>query len=411
MNQQLANETLTAILFNFAFVDGFYEACLKSGIAGRRWPDFQHKKTFEKFEFLAKEKTVKAAMYEISESIEFEFQKSNLPSDIDSLKKVFDSACDFLFAKELMAKLKSNPLEFRSLLQEFSTSNQSINEVQSIEKMIQNFVIENEKRIAADEFEIAIPGWPVLSHSIGGFNPGRLTIISAGTGVGKTNLSMNFARCLWEKKIASLYVNMEMDLHDVATRFLTSSMNVSKYDFNNPAYFQKIQPITKQLDENQNKMFFTSGRTLSLTDIAVLENEHKEKFGIKFLFVDYDQKINSESSDDEWRFVQKACESLEEIAKRLKIHVILLAQADENGEGIPRASKRMLQSASTALFFKKEIDGNFYIKAIKNRHGQNGFIIEVDYDQTKSKITELGLADAFKLEQPKKQKLYDPIGF
>lgn len=410
MNQQLANETLTAILFNFAFVDGFYQASLKAGIAGNRWPEFEHTKTFNRFQQLAKEKTITAAMYEVSESIDFEFQKSNLPEDLDSLKKVFDSACDFLFAKELSHKLKTNPLEFRSLLQEYSRSNQVVNEVLPIEKMVSDFVKENENRIVNDEFEVVIPGWPVLSNCIGGFNPGRLTIISAGTGVGKTNLSMNFARCLWSKQIASLYVNMEMDLHDVATRFLTASLELQRHEFKSENYIQKIQPIAESLSENQNKMFFTNGRTLSMTDIAVLANEHKEKHNIKFLFVDYDQKINSDSGDDEWRFVQKACEALEEIAKRLKIHVILLAQADENGEGIPRASKRMLQSASTALFFTKE-NSQFFLKGLKNRHGQNGFMIEVDYDHAKSKIKESRLADVQQIMQQSKEKRFDPSNF
>jgi hypothetical protein len=410
VNQQLANDTLMGILFNFAFVDGYYETCLKAGISGRRWPAFSGTKLLDIFESVAKEKTIKAAMYEVSEGIEFEFKKDTLPQDIESLKNVFDSACDYLFAKELSIKLKHSPGSFRSLIQEYAATNQNGNEIESIEEMISSFVVENEKRIKNNEFEVLIPGWPVLSSSIGGFNPGRLTIISAGTGVGKTNLCMNLARSLWLSKIPSLYINMEMDLHDVTVRFLTSSLKINKHELKSPDYISKVSSLTDKLAENKKTMFFSSGRALGLTDISVLANEHKEKHGIKFLFVDYDQKITPDTSDDEWKFIQKSCEALEEIAKRLKIHVILLAQADERGDGIPRASKRMLQSASTALFFTKDND-QFFLKALKNRHGQNNFMIELDYDPAKSIIQEGRLADVQKILEDQKAKKLDPKNF
>ena len=411
MNRQLANDTLMAILFNYAFVDGFYETCVKAGIAKRPWPPFTGTNLLRRFEAVAKEKTVKAAIYEISEGLEFDHRRHSLPKDIGSLRKIFDSACDYLFSLDLSVKLKQSPESFRTLLQEYnhaSHSNQS--EVQSIESMIVSFVKENERRIASNEFEVEVPGWPVLSSHIGGFNPGRLTIISAGTGVGKTNLCMNLATSLWKNKIPSLYINMEMDLHDVATRFLTAQLEVERRDLKNQSYIEKISPLQEILGDNSNVLFFTSGRALTLTDIDVMANEHKEKYGIKFLFVDYDQKINQEVSGDEWKLIQKSCESLEETAKRLHIHVVLLAQADEDGSGVPRASKRMLQSASTALFFFKECD-NYFLRAIKNRHGKNGFELELKYDPVKSIIREGDLANIQQILNNKKAILHDPANF
>lgn len=405
MNHQLANQTLMAILFNFAFVDGFYETCVKAGIVGRPWPEFEGSKLFAKFESIAKTKTIKAAMYEISDQLIYDYKKHSLPKDVDSLRGVFDSASDLLFSRELIQKLKSSPQDFRALMAEYSRATQTTgSEVMSIEQMISEFTKENERRINANEFEVEIPDWPVLSTYIGGFNPGRLTIITAGTGVGKTNLCMNFSASLWKHNIPSLYINMEMDLHDVATRFLTSQLQIERRELKSQHYFEKIQPIAEKFEGRKDILFYTSGRSLSLTDIEVMATGHKQKHEIKFLFVDYDQKINSDSGDDEWRHIQKSCEALEETAKRLKLHVILLAQADESGDGIPRASKRMLQSASTALFFKK--DGTrYYLKAIKNRHGQNGFELELEYDPAKSVIKEGRLATIDQiLAQQKEQK-------
>jgi hypothetical protein len=414
MNHQLANQTLMAILFNFAYSDGFYETCRKAGIAGRPWPEFEGSKLLERFESTARTKTIKAAMYEVSDALNFENKKATLPKDLDSLKAVFDSACDYLFARELVGKLRTNPQDFRQLIQEYAPNSKTTgSDVKSIEQMIAEFVKENERRIEANEFEVIIPGWPTLSTYIGGFNPGRLTIITAGTGVGKTNLCMNLSTCLWKSSIPSLYINMEMDLHDVSTRFLTAQLNIERRELKSENYIQKINPLGETLSEKKNTLFFTSGRSLSLTDIEVMATEHKQKHGIKFLFVDYDQKINSDSSDDEWKHIQKSCEALEETAKRLKIHVVLLAQADGDGDGVPRASKRMLQSASTALFFKRDNDRHF-LKAIKNRHGENGFELELQYDPVRSSIKEGQLATIQQIlsqQAQQKAKSHDPKNF
>ncbi len=76
----------------------------------------------------------------------------------------------------------------------------------------------------------------------------------------------------------------------------------------------------------------TDGRSLNLSQIQLLIRTMVVERGIKQVFIDYDQKIFVDDPRDEWRTLQVAAESLEQIAITNNIHITLLSQADENGD-------------------------------------------------------------------------------
>jgi KaiC/GvpD/RAD55 family RecA-like ATPase len=401
VSPKLADENLSAILFNCVFVDGYFELCKKLGIVGMRWPECSAKVKYDEFLSLVKEKTVVAARYAFAESIDYVDGASGLPKDSAGLTSIFDSSSTVLFAREMGLRIKADPTQFHHLLKEYVAlaAASDFAEVKSIEAMTSDFILETERRIAENTFEVKIPKWEVLSSLIGGFNPGRVTILTAGTGVGKTNLAMALARGLWRSERPSLYINMEMDQYDLTARFIMAEAGVQRYELGNQNYVQKIETTVRDVMRLSGNLHFTSGKSLDLSRIEILANECKDKSKIEFLFVDYDQKIIHESRDDEWKFIQKACEALEELAKRLQLHVVILSQADEES-GKPKASKRMMQAASTVLFFHQTEENGFILKALKNRHGRHGFELKINYEPEKSSLSEGELVDQI-LPKPK----------
>ena len=166
-----------------------------------------------------------------------------------------------------------------------------------------------------------------------------------------------------------LYVNMEMMSDDMVKRILQASCGISSYDFKNGNY---IKTVTQKMSNfnNASKNYFTDGSSLSLSQISQMVSEIKRSQDLHFVIVDYDQKIQmgDYGIDQEWMYIKKAVEVLEEIAKREAVHVILFAQTNEDADGAPIASKRSIQPVSAVMHFTRE-NGNTIIKFNKNRFG------------------------------------------
>jgi predicted ATP-dependent serine protease len=139
----------------------------------------------------------------------------------------------------------------------------------------------------------------------------------------------------------------------------------------------------------------TDGRALTLNQIIGQIVMAREKYGIQFVVVDYDQKIRMSGRGEEWQLVQKAVEDLEECAKANNVHIMLLAQGDE--EGAVKSSKRAQQPAATIFEFT-ETNGKYAIRSKKNRFGARRWRMSVNADPSMSLVTEGELVDETQLE-------------
>ena len=114
---------------------------------------------------------------------------------------------------------------------------------------------------------------------------------------------------------------------------------------------------------------------------------HLEGESYGFVIVDYDQKIISKNSDEEWKSVLKTVEMLEECTKQTNAHILVLSQGDDEGQ--PKASKRSKQPASAVLHLGKNDDNEWFIRTTKNRFGNPNLVIPLAVDGATSRIAEL----------------------
>lgn len=214
---------------------------------------------------------------------------------------------------------------------------------------------------------VEIPGWTRLSRAIDGFNPGRVYLLVADTGAGKTTFALNLASSA-ANGFPTLFVNMEMPMNDMLDRLLQLTAN-AKPDWK--AEQRTLDGQAKMLEavsslQNRQKLFLTDGRAMTLDQISGTIMRHRESDGIRLVFVDYDQKIRSGVPGDEWRAILSAVESLEEVAKVTETAIVILAQGDENGD--PRASRRSKQPCSAVLALS-QVGNETYVESRKNRFG------------------------------------------
>lgn len=274
-----------------------------------------------------------------------------------------------------------------------------INSVNSIQKKspgyfnckdeIENTLLAIEEKVKAGTLSETIPGWEKLSDLIGGFNPGRASILLAQTGYGKTTFSLNLAIAC-ARKARTMYVNMEMLKEDIMTRIIMSQTSTSFVELKTgrAPHISFTKEKMGDLD-----LIISEGKDKSIDEIRRDARRINHDNPVKYIFVDYDQKLILEhkKTQPEWMLMRDAVVSLEAMAKELNAYVMLMAQASDE-DGKISSSKRALFPCSTVLFFHKQ-DGVDQIEVKKNRFGPLDKILTINYDRARAKIIEKEVID------------------
>lgn len=372
----------------------FFDSLKACGISSVKWPTSDAKSLMGDLTFLAEKDGYAVASAEIAlriPTIRNLLSLQDLRSGtLDEFRSTHDLYSKIGRAHELAEKIFENPLDVDQFVAEFKAAHKET-KVNTLHQALIETVKERQALMDSKTSLVEINGWPLLSNFIGGFNPGRITIISGGTGFGKTTLALNLALKAIET-IPALFVNMEMLQYDLIAKIICSEVGISyrqfQKDYLSDYTQQKIIDLIKRAG-GIHPLTFTDGRSLTLQDLTSLIIQQKEQNGIGLVFIDYDQKIAVQNRSEEWKLLQIAVEELEEIAKITRTHIILLSQADEAGD--PKASKRIKQSASCVLHFTKALDNNFYLIPIKNRFGGSNEAIQAEFDSQVGRVKEIAI--------------------
>lgn len=357
---------------------GFYEYFIRHGFDPNEWPEVNAKTLAVKFHETVKQKSIQYAQLSFAKKADG-LESSNLSEDANSLICAFSEFKTYGLGRELGQAILSQPSKANELLEGFKHKKASGVVVKNFKEEIAQYVEHEKLRKENVEKEIIINAWPLLSQGIGGFNPGRVILVVAGTGVGKTTLSLNLILSALEK-MPVLFFNMEMTFQDIYDRVCMIGAGLSSYQWknlNNHASVTKTAEFISKI-YGMNDFLITDGRSLTIEQITNEIYSRTEKNKVKLVFVDYDQKIRTKYQGEEWQTLQKAVEELEETAKATQTCVVVLSQGDENN--LPKASKRSMQSASAVLAFYQNEQGEYIIEAKKNRFGRRNLKLKVNCD-------------------------------
>lgn len=347
------------------------------------WPDCVAKELALEFYEVADSKNLMAAMVRVSGAAET-LKRSDLHFENEVALSQIIKAINYGNGLALAKKIQNDPSEFQSAIREVEQATDSDTSF-DIAQEIEAAAIEVIEKIRSNEAVVSIRNYPMLSELLGGFNDSRIGLVVAGSGVGKTTFVLNLILSAI-KTMKCLFVNMEMSISDIVTRVvcINNSVNIYELRKNENLVKDKFAQTYSYLMKNNN-LFVTDGRALSLQQITSTIYRRAAE-GVKFVVVDYDQKIKTDSGDKEWMAVLKAIEALEEVAKATKTHILVLAQGDD--DNAPKASKRSIQPCSyvLALF---ESDGRYFLESTKNRFGRK-FKLSIDADMGKLQMREAG---------------------
>lgn len=235
-------------------------------------------------------------------------------------------------------------------------------------------------------------GIPKLDRVVGHFQPTDLVIVGARPSIGKTafaiSLMLNMAKD--GKKIG--FISTEMALEQVMYRFLSQVSNIPAYKFRTSDFWDNEWPelsaATRIMDGFSLRI--NDKPDMKISEVIMQCRAWHMVESLDIVFIDYltrirpDKETQSRTND-----VGEISAQLKNIARTLKVPVVCLAQLNRGNE--KRADKTPVmsdlrdsgvieQEADFILLLHREEDENLIIVE-KNRHGESGIELMVDFDK------------------------------
>lgn len=234
-------------------------------------------------------------------------------------------------------------------------------------------------------------GWDDVDRLIGGLAPGRLVVVGARPGIGKSlmgaNLALHFAH---HHQHAVLFASMEMDNEEVTQRMLA---NHARVDLTNLVQgkttdeeWLRIAPRLDEINAMPCKVLDSPGQTVT-TIRREARRYLRQRADLALVVVDYLQLMTTRERKGATR-----AEALGEVSRGLKLLaretgscVVAMAQVNREStrhtDGRPRASDLRESGSIEAdadvvmLLHQSEEDvdrGDLEVIVDKNRHGPKG---------------------------------------
>lgn len=225
--------------------------------------------------------------------------------------------------------------------------------------------------------------WPSLNKSLaGGLHPGRLYVVAARTGQGKSVAGQNMVSHAVAHQFPSLVVSVEMPVVEVVSRILAAQAQVDYSVITRREFGDELSAVDDYIQRHRClPMYLCDNPSVTVEQIAAKCRTLKEASGLSMLFLDYAQLIvPSDRRVSRQEQVAHIVRKTKLIAMELDIAVVLAAQlnrnADSDAEGrTPRVSDlresgELEQSADVILLMHQEQNSpSIVVNIAKNRTG------------------------------------------
>lgn len=195
-------------------------------------------------------------------------------------------------------------------------------------------------------YRFADTGIDFLNKRMGGeWKPKSLVICAASAGAGKTTLVANSMRKMAKhvnKKtgeidpIISLFISLEAAKSDLFTKWTADllqidSQNIISANITDEQLAQ-VEEITAEL---QNlPMFIIDDASISLYDMVKEIRAHVSEKSVRVVFLDYLQIVKHMPTNTPNKDLGEVVQVLKDLAKELKITVVVLSQLNRDGDGL-----------------------------------------------------------------------------
>jgi replicative DNA helicase len=168
-----------------------------------------------------------------------------------------------------------------------------------------------------------------------GFAPGEITTIFGSTGIGKSTYSLYLINRMVNKRIPCFYVSLEMSETSTMDRWMASRIRIpfhalySKSGVVDESVLEKVKEERAKLERaNSNKFVFIDETRASSSSLEKMINQVKMKMQTDYMAVFVDLATMMEDFGEGTPIAyEQAMNNLHQMAKRTRVHLILVVQA------------------------------------------------------------------------------------
>lgn len=253
----------------------------------------------------------------------------------------------------------------------------------------------------------------LLDSTIGGVNEGKIYIVAARPGMGKTAFALSNCVFVAKQNIPVGFFSLEMSAKELAGRLLANVCGINSTKINNGLIDQDEYTVLSSTNAFDKLPLYIDDRPCSFEHLVLKIRQMHRQQGVKLVCIDYLQLIDfSASRESREQQIAKMSRGLKLLAKELQIPIIVLSQLNRESENRPdrkprlsdlRESGAIEQDADSViiLFRPEEVgmtsypvngvdvptDGLLMSLVVKNRGGRLGEI-PMRWDGRLMRITE-----------------------
>jgi replicative DNA helicase len=194
-----------------------------------------------------------------------------------------------------------------------------------------------------------------------GFNGGEMIVVAARPSVGKTSFAMNIAEHVAVAQGLPVGVfSLEMSAESLGLRLLCSRARVNlsnvRDGFLTDPDFRRLVVASAELAKAP--LFIDDTGGITILELRAKARRMKQKYGIALFVVDYLQLVHPENMrlDARHQEVAEISSGLKEMAKELKVPVIVLSQMNRDYEREPKKRKPRLSDLRESGAIEQDSD-------------------------------------------------------
>ena len=278
--------------------------------------------------------------------------------------------------------------DLRQMIETIEATASGADDPQALAGAVSDLLDDIERREGEPEQTTAQTGFDSLDHVMGGLVPGRLILLAARPGMGKTALAMQWA--LGATATAPvLFAALEMSKDEMAARVLASDGEIAARRIRDATMTEddwtKAEQLKLDLAGRVHQLWIDDRAQVTVDQLAARARLLAARHGARVLVVDYLQLIQTDNRRNRTEAVGEISRQLKVLAKQSGLCVIALAQlnrgVEQRQDKAPilsdlRESGSLEQDADQVLMLWRPgvydddtVDDHGIICVRKNRHG------------------------------------------
>lgn len=207
-------------------------------------------------------------------------------------------------------------------------------------------------------------GISAVDEAIYGMGPGQLIVLAGRPSMGKSALMLNIAQNVAERGESVFISSLEMTRHEINERMISRVCGLSVRDMRAMAEAGKCSQISDAANLIWKLPAYVDDLSHRLSDILTAIRVSFRKHGCKVAFVDYLQKITPpDTRHNRDTQIGECTGALKQLAKELKIPIVILAQLNRGVENREDKRPRLMdlresgsieQDADAVMFTHRE---------------------------------------------------------